>query len=158
MLIRMICGEPQRTRSEPPAVLTGCYTQNLHPLLLLSLSLSVSLWHVIASLQVSHSSHSYLSSSLIIPQHTRLPEYSAGARALGPWRNQFKWLSVDVIDFHFTRLSWKMHRASSGTSKPRPRHPPSPRPSALRLFTFIPKPRRTLSYRVREPKELETKI
>lgn len=26
-------------------------------------------------------------------------------RALGPWRNQFKWLSVDVIDFHFTRLS-----------------------------------------------------
>ena len=29
--------------------------------------------------------------------------------ALGPWRNQFKWLSVDVIDFHFTRLSWKMH-------------------------------------------------
>lgn len=31
-------------------------------------------------------------------------------RALGPWRNQFKWLSVDVIDFHFTRLSRKMHR------------------------------------------------
>lgn len=27
------------------------------------------------------------------------------SRALGPWRNQFKWLSVDVIDFHFTRLS-----------------------------------------------------
>lgn len=26
-------------------------------------------------------------------------------QALGPWRNQFKWLSVDVIDFHFTRLS-----------------------------------------------------
>jgi len=29
-------------------------------------------------------------------------------QALGPWRNQFKWLSVDVIDFHFTRLSGKM--------------------------------------------------
>lgn len=34
---------------------------------------------------------------------------SRPGRALGPWRNQFKWLSVDVIDFHFTRLSWKMN-------------------------------------------------
>lgn len=51
--------------------------------------------------------------------------HATSKRALGPWRNQFKWLSVDVIDFHFTRLSGKtLH-------PPLPSPPPPPQPPPL---------------------------
>lgn len=59
-------------------------------------------------------------------------------RALGPWRNQFKWLSVDVIDFHFTRLS-RGRRSSTrcAVSIPTPPPPSSRSLSCIRVSPFL---------------------
>lgn len=60
--------------------------------------------------------------TLLVPTR-RKREREREDRALGPWRNQFKWLSVDVIDFHFTRLS-RGRRSSTRcvASTPTPEH------------------------------------
>lgn len=83
--------------------------------------------------------------TLLIPTR-RERERERRNQTLGPWRNQFKWLSVDVIDFHFTRLSRGRRsstRCVTSTSHPRAvvACPASarfslPRPFSLFLYRF----------------------
>ena len=72
---------------------------------------------------------------LLIPTQT-------SKRPLGPWRNQFKWLSVDVIDFHFTRLSGKtLHPPLPSPPPPLSLLPlPAPPPQPLLLLLLPPSP------------------
>lgn len=78
---------------EPPAVLTGCYVR----------------WWSCSSFQICAATlASRRLQSTWLGSNPRF-HFSRLGCTLGPWRNQFKWLSVDVIDFHFTRLSRKMH-------------------------------------------------
>ena len=90
MLIRMICGSPQnRERS-----LQRC-------------SPAATCWSRTSWMLDALRSYPRLQSTWLGPN----PQFDSTRLgcALGPWRNQFKWLSVYVIDFHFTRLSRKMH-------------------------------------------------
>lgn len=136
MLIRMICGSPQTDRpTDRPTERkrererwggegkerrreASSYVHRLHS----------STWPFIPFLVPSPTESKPCAPdvSRVYPTiHRLLIPTQTSKRPLGPWRNQFKWLSVDVIDFHFTRLSGKtLH-------PPLPSPPPSPPLSLL---------------------------
>lgn len=142
--IRAEGGEERKEeeRVKPLAMLTGCSIHTPH-FSSSSFSLPAFLSHrYFPPLVFSSPFPSFLDTACNVPSvhlpariaHPHATREKERGPALGPWRNQFKWLSVDVIDFHFTRLS-RGRRSSTRCVASTPT--PKQLQAVLRVFLFF---------------------